>query len=164
MESTYNENSTQFEDDTQQGRYLTFTIGSVSYGIEMQYIREIVGLQDITSTPDMPDHYKGIINLRGKIIPVMDVRRRFLMQENDYNDRTCIIVIDLLDSYIGLIVDSVSEVLTIAKEDISESPALSSKNSKYVQSIGKVDDSVILLLECESLVIDSIVTTLNEIA
>lgn len=156
--------SHRFEEDMQQDKYLAFTIGSVSYGIEMQYIQEIGGIQDITATPYMPDHYKGIINLRGKIIPVIDVRRRFHMQQREYSDRTCIIFIHILDSDVGLIVDSVSEVLSILPDNRAEVPILGNRNSKYVQSVGRVGDSVILLLACEALIIDSVVEILNEIA
>lgn len=151
------------EEDTQQDNFMIFMIGSVSYGIEMRYIKEIVGLQVITTLPEMPDYCKGIINLRGAIIPVLDVRRRFLMEPLDYNDRTCIIVIDLLGSAVGLIVDSVSEVLKIAENDISETPDFhNSLNNKYVKSIAKTESDVILLLACEALVIDGVADIVGE--
>lgn len=147
--------------DLQHGRYLVFMIGSNNFGIELQYIREIIGIQEITKTPHISSYNKGNLNLRGKTIPVIDVRRRFLMNEIDYTDRTSIIILELLDIYIGLLVDSVGDVHMIIPED--EFPMQSSNYSKYVQSIGKMGDSFIMLLECEALVIDSVVDILNKL-
>jgi len=139
-------------EDTQKGRYLTFLIGKETYGIEIKYVTEIIGIQAITEMPEMPDYLKGIINLRGKIIPVMDVRLRFGKQPRDYDDRTCVIVVDLNGIYIGLIVDSVSEVLTVPEQDIAELPGLSAGQSGgYIKSIGKIETNVILLIDCEKL-------------
>ena len=104
------------EEDTQHGRYLTFNLGTESFGIEIKYITEIIGMQPITALPGLPAYIRGIINLRGEIIPVMDIRLRFGKEEIAYNDRTCIIVAKFEDVDIGLIVDSVSEVLTIPDE------------------------------------------------
>jgi len=136
-------------EDTLKGRYLTFSVGNESYGIEVRHITEIVGIQAITEMPELPYYIKGIINLRGKIIPVMDVRLRFGKEPKDYNDRTCIIVIDIGDLTFGLIVDAVSEVITIPEEDIIVPPKLGS--NRYIKNIGKVGDDVKLLLDCEKL-------------
>ena len=95
------------EDTPQKGRFLTFVVDEEFYGIEIQYITEIIGIQTITTIPELPEYLKGIINLRGKIIPVMDVRLRFRKQQRKYNDRTCIIVVEIKDITLGLIVDSV---------------------------------------------------------
>ena len=140
------------EDDT-RGRFLTFQIDEEMYGIELKNVMEIVGFLPITQMPEMPDCIKGIINLRGKITPVMDVRLRLKKPEKDYTDRTCIIVISFIDISVGLIVDCVSEVLTISDEDIVEKPEISSKGSRgYVRSIGKIgDNKVVLLIDCEKL-------------
>ncbi|MPN39787.1 Chemotaxis protein CheW [bioreactor metagenome] len=101
---------------------------------------------------EMPDYVKGIINLRGKIIPVMDIRLRFGKPEKDYNDKTCVIVIDLGEVSIGVIVDSVSEVLTIPDEDIVERPGISSRASRgYINNIGKIGEKVVLLIDCDKL-------------
>lgn len=142
----------EFEEDTQKGKFLTFSLGMESYGIEIKYVTEIIGIQSITEMPELPGYVKGIINLRGKIIPVMDVRLRFKKEPKEYNDRTCVIVVDIGDISIGLIVDSVSEVLTIDDEDIIQPPQMiqSSKNS-MVKSIGKAGGDVKLLLDCEKL-------------
>ncbi len=109
-------------EDTLKGRFLTFSLGKETYGIEIRYVTEIVGIQPVTEMPEMPSYLKGIINLRNKIIPVMDVRLRFAKQPRDYDDRTCVIVVDIHGLALGLIVDSVSEVLSIAEEDIDDCP------------------------------------------
>lgn len=145
-------NSNELEEDTQKDRFLTFNLDRESYGIEIQYITEIIGIQTITSIPELPDYVKGIINLRGKIIPVMDVRLRFKKEPLEYNDRTCIIVIDIKELSIGLIVDSVAEVITIPVEDIVEPPKVNKDvQNRYIKSIGKVGNDVKLLLDCDRL-------------
>jgi purine-binding chemotaxis protein CheW len=134
--------------DTLKGRFLTFQIGRETYGIEIRYVTEIVGIQQSTELPESPDYIKGIINLRGKIIPVMDVRLRFSKEQKDYDDRTCIIVADFSRLSVGLIVDSVSEVLTLEKENIVEMHGGIGMNNRYVKNIGKIGGNVILLLDC----------------
>jgi purine-binding chemotaxis protein CheW len=150
------ENTVEMEEDTQKGRFLTFSLGDESYGIEINYVTEIIGIQPITEIPELPGYIKGIINLRGKIIPVMDVRLRFKKEPKEYNDRTCVIVIDIKDVSIGLIVDSVSEVLTIQDEDIVESPKINKDfNNRYIKGIGKIGNDVKLLLDCEKLLTEN---------
>ncbi|MGE5613578.1 MAG: chemotaxis protein CheW [Bacillota bacterium] len=150
------ENTVEMEEDTQKGRFLTFSLGQESYGIEINYVTEIIGIQPITEIPELPDYIKGVINLRGKIIPVMDVRLRFKKEPKEYNDRTCVIVIDIKDVSIGLIVDSVSEVLTIQEKDIVKSPKMNKDfNNKYIKGIGKTGSDVKLLLDCEKLLTES---------
>lgn len=139
------------EEDTLKDRFLTFEIGGESYGIEIRYVTEIIGLQPITVVPELPDYIRGIINLRGKIIPVMDVRLRFKKPFREYNDRTCVVVVDINEVSIGLIVDSVSEVLTIAEEEIVPPPELSKSSNKYIKGIGKAGNSVKLLIDCNRL-------------
>jgi purine-binding chemotaxis protein CheW len=138
-------------EDTQKGRFLTFVLGEESYGIDIKYVTEIIGLQPVTAVPELPDYIRGIINLRGKIIPVMDVRLRFKKPFKDYNDRTCVVVIDIEEISIGLIVDSVSEVLTIPDEEIVPPPEINKMGNKYIKGIGKVGNEVKLLLDCYKL-------------
>lgn len=148
----FGENTFENEEDTQKGRYLTFLLGKETYGIEILYVTEIIGIQEITEMPEMPDYAKGIINLRGKIIPVMDVRLRFKKEPKEYDDRTCVIVINFDGFMIGLVVDSVSEVITIEDNEISEIPNMDQGNSRgYVKNIGKIGQSVVLLLDCKKL-------------
>lgn len=150
------------EEDTQKGRYLIFSIDNESYGIEIKYVTEIIGIQTITEVPELPDYIKGIINLRGKIIPVMDVRLRFKKDPKEYTDRTCIIVVDIMGMSVGLIVDGVTEVVTIS--DISELPQMNKRSqNRYVKNIGKIGNEVRLLLDCEKLLTDEDIDNLNEI-
>lgn len=139
------------EEDTQKGKFLTFSLGEEFYGIDIMYVTEIVGIQPITVVPEMPDFIKGIINLRGKIIPVMDARLKFKKTPQTYNDRTCIIVIDVSDISIGIIVDAVSEVLNISDENIVPPPNLNTGGRKYIKSVGKSGDNVTLILDCDKL-------------
>lgn len=141
----------ELEEDTMKGRYLTFSLGNESYGIEIRFVTEIIGIQPITEVPELPDYVKGIINLRGKIIPVMDVRLRFKKNFREYNDRTCIIVIDIEAISIGLIVDSVSEVITIPDHEIVAPPDISKEGSRFISGIGKVSNEVKLILDCDML-------------
>jgi len=152
------------EEDTQKDRYLIFYIDDDSYGIEIQYVVEIIGIQRITEVSGLPDYVKGIINLRGKIIPVMDVRLRFKKEPKEYNDRTCIIVVDIMGMSVGLIVDGVSEVITINEADISELPHMSQRTqNRFVKNIGKIGNEVRLLLDIEKLLTDEDIDSLNEI-
>jgi len=151
------------EEDTQKGKYLTFVLDNESYGIGINNITEIIGIQPITLIPELPDYIKGIINLRGKIIPVMDVRLRFKKPPREYNDRTCIIVVDINDLSIGLIVDSVSEVLRILDQDIVPPPNLNKISNKYIKGIGKIDKEVKLILDCDKLINDNDTDILNNI-
>jgi purine-binding chemotaxis protein CheW len=142
------------EEDTQKGKFLTFSIGNEFYGLEIRCVTEIIGIQAITEVPELPEYIRGIINLRGKIIPVMDVRLRFRKQFREYNDRTCIIVIDIKDTSVGLIVDSVSEVISIVDEDIVPPPDIKRGTNRYIKGIGKVQNDVKLLLDCDRLLND----------
>lgn len=140
------------EEDTQRGKYLTFKLVNEHYGIEIKYVIEIIGLQPITIVPELPEYMQGIINLRGKIIPVMDVRLRFKKPFREYNDRTCVIVVDIDDITIGLIVDSVSEVLEIPETEIVNPTELNKGySSKYIKGIGKSGGDVKLILDCAKL-------------
>ncbi len=152
------------EEDTQKDKYLTFIIGNECYGIEIRFVTEIVGLQAITQIPEQKDYIKGIINLRGKIIPVIDVRTRFRKEPKEYNDRTCVIVVEIKELLIGLIVDCVAEVLTIPEKDIVDPPQVNrDSNNRYIKKIGKVQNSVKLLLDCERLLSDNELDNLSEV-
>ena len=143
------------EEDTQKGKYLTFLLDKEVYAIEIRFVTEIIGIQPITQVPGLPDYIKGIINLRGKIIPVMDVRLRFKKKPVDYNDRTCIIVIDIENISIGLIVDNVSEVLSISDENIVSPPEMNrGYENNYIKAIGKVENDVKLIVDCMELLSD----------
>ena len=136
------------DEDTQRDRYLIFALSNEIYGIEIRHVTEIIGLQPITGVPELPEYIVGIINLRGKIIPVMDARLRFKKVAKEYNDRTCVIVIDIMDMNMGLIVDSVEEVLTIPETEIVVPTDNNFLSNKYIKGIGKVGNEVKLILDC----------------
>lgn len=142
-------------EDTQYGRYLTFSIDGEIYGLQIRFVTEIIGVQPITKVPEVPDFIKGIINLRGKIIPVIDMRLRFKKQPIEYDDRTCVVIIDTHELVAGLIVDQVADVLTIGDENIAPPPSHKSGiRNKYISGIGKIDGQIKLLLDCEMLLDD----------
>lgn len=142
-------------EDTQEDKYLTFVLNREEYGIEIKHVIEIIGIQNITSVPDMPLYIKGVINLRGKVIPVMDVRMRFSISEQAYNERTCIIVITVNEQLVGLIVDEVSEVLDIPKSSVEPPPKVSrGAGNKFVHGMGKVGDAVKILLNADKLLFE----------
>jgi len=157
------ENTIEIEEDTQKDRFLTFSLGKESYGIEIKYVIEIIGIQSITEIPELPEYVRGIINLRGKIIPVLDIRLRFKKEPKEYNDRTCVIVVDIKEVSIGLIVDKVAEVVTISEEDIVEPPQVNQGfSNRYIKKIGKIGNEVKLLLDCEKLLTENELEDLNE--
>lgn len=152
------------EEDTQRGKYLTFPLGNEIFGIEIKFVTEIIGIQSITYVPEVPVYVKGIINLRGKIIPVIDVRLKFKKSTVEYDDRTCIIVIDIKDISIGLIVDCVSEVIDIGDENIVPPPSYRTGfQNKYIKGIGKVGKDIKLLLDCEKIMADNEVEILGSV-
>ena len=142
----------ELDEDTQKDKFLTFSLGKEDYGIEIRFVTEIIGIQAVTEVPELPEYVKGIINLRGKIIPVMDVRLRFKKNAVEYNDRTCIIVVDIGQISVGLIVDMVAEVISIAEQEIVPPPDMKTGfNCRFVKGIGKVGNEVKLILDCEKL-------------
>ncbi len=159
------------EFSTQQDKYVTFKSGNEYFGLKIKYVHEIIVYQEITQIPESEDYIKGLINLRGKIIPVIDVRIRFRQEPIEYTDRTCIIVINVKDTVVGLIVEKIAEVVEIKEEDILPSPTLShdekshkSHKNKYVYGIGKVGESVKLLLDPDKLLKDEDLTMLEQVS
>ena len=137
-----------------EGKYLTFTLADEEYGIGILKIREIIGMMSITSVPQTPPFVKGVINLRGKVIPVVDLRLRFGMQEIEYTERTCIIVVEIkgqtVTVQIGIVVDAVSEVLNIKGEDIEDTPTFGTKlDTEYILGMAKMEGSVKILLDID---------------
>lgn len=142
---------------TLEGKYLTFALGREEYGIRILKVREIIGYVPITPMPKSPDYIKGLVNLRGQVIPVMDLRRRFEMPTADVTEETCIIVVEVnLDGKInhaGLIVDHVQEVLYIQHKDIDLTPQLGSgTRSDFIVGIGKTGTSIKILLDIDRVV------------
>lgn len=146
------EESNDFGEDTQKGKFLTFGVDKEVYGIEICAVTEIISLQEITEIPEVPDYIKGIINLRGRIIPVMDIRLRFKKAFRVYNERTCVVIVEVRDLAIGLIVDEVAEVIFIDDQHIVSKPEMKSVQNNYIKNIGKVDEKIKLILDCEKLI------------
>ncbi len=152
-------------EDAQKGKFMTFQTGKEYFGISISYVNEIIAMQPITSIPEVADYIKGLINLRGKIIPVIDVRVRFKMEPKEYTDRTCIIVINVKSTMIGLIVEKIAEVDTILDDDIVPPPTLGRKDSeqnKYVYGLARTGDTVKLLIDPERLIKDEDLQVLEE--
>ena len=136
------------------GKYLTFTMADEDYGIGILKIKEIIGMMPITPIPQTPEFVKGVINLRGKVIPVMDLRLRFGLETKDYAERTCIIVVEIAGKsgtvMIGIVVDSVSEVLNIKGEDIEDTPSFgTSLSTDYIYGMAKMEGGVKILLDID---------------
>lgn len=151
--------------DTQKGKYMTFKSGNEYFGLEIQYVNEIIQLQAITAIPETEDYIKGLINLRGKVIPVVDVRLRFKQEPFEYNDRTCIIVINIKSMMVGLIVEKIAEVVEIKEDNILPPPSVGRTDkvqNKYVYGIGKVGDAVKLLLDPDKLLNDQDLTVVEQ--
>ena len=145
------------EDEIQKEQYMTFKCSDEIYGISIKYVNEIIGLSQITKVPETQDYLIGLINLRGKIIPVIDVRIRFGKEPLEYNDRTCVIVIDVKSTVIGLIVDAIDEVAAFAENEITPPPSVSDlamQAKKYVFGIGRVNGEVKILLDPDKLIND----------
>ena len=152
-----------------EGKYFTFTLADEEYGIGILKIKEIIGMMPITTVPQTPEFVKGVINLRGKVIPVMDLRLRFGMEAIDYNDRTCIIVVEIEGAagtiQIGLVVDTVSEVLNINSEDIEKAPTFGAKlNTDYILGMAKMEGGVKILLDIDQVISEEEIGMIEEAA
>jgi len=155
--------------NVKEGKYLTFTLGNEEYGIGILKIKEIIGMMPITAVPQTPDFVKGVINLRGKVIPVVDLRLRFGMEEMEYNERTCIIVVEIEGQsgnvIIGIVVDSVSEVLNIKGEEIEDTPTFGTRlNTDYILGIAKMSGGVKILLDIDRVLTSEEIEILDKAA
>lgn len=132
------------------GKFLSFRLSGEEYGLDVLKVREIIGLADITGIPQTPGYVKGVINLRGKVIPVIDLRLRFGLPEDTYNEETCIIVVDVSGILMGIIIDTVLEVLDIKSGEIEATPSFGTKlNTDYILGMGKVGKKVKILLDID---------------
>jgi purine-binding chemotaxis protein CheW len=133
-----------------EGKFLTFILGKEVYGIEILKVREIIKLMDITTVPRTPEYLKGVINLRGKVIPIVNLRSKFSMPEIEDTQETCIIVVEVNQTSIGIIVDSVSEVSNINGEEIEEAPHLGHNiDTNFILGLGKTKERIVILLDIE---------------
>ena len=148
-----------------EGKFLTFILGSEVYGIEILKVREIIKLMDITAVPRTPDYLKGVINLRGKVIPIVDLRSKFSMPEIEHTQETCIIVAEVNQTSIGIIVDSVSEVSNINSEEIEESPHLGQNiDTDFILGLGKTKERIVILLDIELVLSSEDLETVGQLA
>ena len=150
-----------------EGKYLTFSMASEEYGIGILKIKEIIGMMSITTVPQTPEFIKGVINLRGKVIPVIDLRLRFGMTANDYTERTCIIVVEIPGVsgtvMIGIVVDSVSEVLSIKGDEIEETPTFGTTvSTNFIKGMAKTKGGVKILLNIEEVLTTDEIQSLSK--
>lgn len=137
-----------------EGKYLTFVLGKEEYGLGILKVREIIGIMDITPVPHTPEFVKGVINLRGRVIPVLDLRLKFDMESKEYTDRTCIIVVEILGQsgsiQVGMVVDAVSEVLNISAQEIEPPPSFGTNvDTAYILGMAKIKGKVKILLDID---------------
>ena len=145
-------NSPALKADDRAGKYLTFIIGKEEFGVGVLKVREIMGIQEITAVPQTPPYLKGVINLRGKVTPVVDLRLKFGLPSIDYTQRTCIIVVQVKNGsavlLMGIVVDEVSEVITMAPGDIEDTPDFGSHvATSYILGMAKIKGKVKILLD-----------------
>lgn len=152
MNNFYDEYIENIEEDTQEKKYLTFFIENQLYGITISDVVQIAGMQEITEVPEFPVYAKGVINLRGSIIPVIDIRLRLRKEEMAYSERQCIIITNINDLYMGFIVDSVNEVIDINDDDMSDPPKMGSDYvNTYITGIAKLKDNIVLLIDLKKI-------------
>jgi len=143
------------DEDTLKDKYLTFEIAGEGHGIEIRYVTEIIGVQKITEVPDTPDYVLGIINLRGTVIPVVNVRIRLGLEPVEFDDQTCVIVVNVEETVVGFLVDKVREVVEIPEGMVEPPPKVSkSSASRFMQGLGKAGDGVIIVLDIHKLLYD----------
>lgn len=152
------------DENDQMNKYLLFKLGEEIYGISIQFVTSIIEIQKITEVPDMPDYVKGVVNLRGKVIPVIDLRLRFKMPERPYDDRTCIIIVDVQGKSLAFIVDTVAEVHDIHADNI-EPPPQFKKNTEmknYISGLAKIGEEVKILIDVEKVLRQGDIEILEE--
>ena len=155
-----NENESYVENvDDDLNQLVVFNLGVEEFGINIMQVQEIIRMPDITRIPRSPEYVKGVINLRGKIIVVMDLDKRFGMQSNEMTDESRIVVVDIDGTIVGLVVDSVSEVIRLNTSSIEQTPEIITQkiNAEYLEGVGKLDDRLLILLDLENIVNDAAV-------
>lgn len=136
---------------SRSGKFLTFFFGEEEYGIEILRVREIIGLMSITDVPRTPDYVRGVVNLRGKVVPIIELRLRLDLPSIEATEETCVIVVQAADEMVGLIVDKVSEVTDIAAGEVVDAPSLGAHvNTDYLLGLGKSEGRVRLLLDIDA--------------
>lgn len=152
-----------------EGKYLTFALADEEYGISILKVKEIIGMMSITTVPQTPGFVKGVINLRGKVIPVVDLRLKFGIEAAEYTERTCIIVVEIDGAsgaiLMGIVVDAVSEVLNITGENIEDTPTFGTKlDTEYISGMAKCEGGVKILLDIDQVLSDEEIIGLQKAA
>lgn len=151
------------EEDTMRGKYLVFVLDSQEFAIPIAHVIDIINVQPITRVPNCPDYVKGITNLRGKVCPIVDVRMRFGKPAQEYDDRTCIIVVEDQGAPVGIIIDSVSEVISLDDENISPPPSFSAAaESRFIQGVGRAENGIKLILDYQAVLGDDLFAPVEE--
>ncbi len=150
------------------GKYLTFTLGSEVYGLEILKVQEIIGLMSITNVPQTPDYVRGVINLRGKVIPVVELRRKFHLEAVQDTERTCIIVVQVASAggtvIMGILVDEVSEVVDVARDQLEPAPSFGSNiSTEFILAMGKIGEHVVILLDIDRVLTEGDFDMLSEL-
>jgi purine-binding chemotaxis protein CheW len=168
MQATATKMDTDFFDTkvSREGKYLTFSLAGEEYGIGILKVKEIIGLMSITPVPKTPEHIRGVINLRGKVIPVVDLRLKFGMERGESTERTCIVVVEIVSNRnkiaMGIVVDSVSEVLNIKAAEIVDTPNFgSSLDTAYILGMAKIGQGVKILLDIDKVMSSDEINNLN---
>lgn len=157
-DEVFEENESNFANQ----KYLSFVIDKQFYAFHINDVKEIIEMQEITPVPEFPDYARGIINLRGSLIPVIDVRLRFCKNEKEYNERTCIIILNLESIEVGFIVDTVDEVMDISEDNISAVPKLSdAKTRKFIEGVGKTSEKIVMILNANKMLSDEEIKSLE---
>ncbi|MCX7679720.1 MAG: chemotaxis protein CheW [Spirochaetes bacterium] len=144
-------------------QYVTFMIGNEYYGVEVLKVQEIIGMTQIVYVPNSADFMKGVINLRGTVVPVVDMRKRFRMPEREYDMFTVIIIVEVKNRMIGMIVDSVSDVVEMEESEIQETPHFAVKiETDYIRGMGQVDDKLVIILDIDKILSASDLEKMNQ--
>jgi purine-binding chemotaxis protein CheW len=151
------------------GKYITFTLANEDYGLYILSVKEIIGMMKVTKVPKTPDFVRGVINLRGKIHPVIDLRKRFNLEMKDDDERTPIIIVEVRQAntvqYIGIVVDSVSEVINVEKGDIEKAPAFGqSMDTSFILGLAKINNRVVTLLDIDQILSNEHLVVVSELA
>lgn len=144
-------------------QYVTFSIDDEEFGVEILKVQEIIGYTNSTHVPNAPEFISGVINLRGVIVPIIDLRKKFNMEEKEYDKFTVIVVVEVMTKIMGVIVDAVSDVLSLSEKDIQEAPDFSKFKSEFLKGMGKVGEKLVILLDIDKLLTYEERAKLNEI-
>ena len=157
------------QDKSKEGKYLTFWLAKEEYGLNIQKVKEIIGMMNITSVPRTPDFIKGVINLRGKVIPVVNLRLKFGLPEIEYTDRTCIIVAEIQGArgqvQMGIVVDAVADVANIKSEDVEEAPCFGNGlETGFIQGLAKIGGQVKILIDIDLILVGEEIALVEQAA